>query len=257
VPALRRCDPYCITAPTDSRLGSISGSQICGLHDINPNRFGQVANVVGLADKFGNPTEIYNGLDLNIAARFGRGGTLSGGWNIGNTFVSGAAGGTTFSNTNNCFVVDSPQQLYHCQSENPYQNRIRMNGSYPLPFDLQVAAVYQSLPAANYAALSSVSTTAIQPSLGRPLAGGTRNVTIDLLGTGAAYLDQRINQLDLRMTKMFRLPGRNRVRANIDLYNAFKVSTVLNVISTYGSRWLQPTQILDGRLLKFSAQIDF
>jgi hypothetical protein len=257
VPGLRRCDPYCITAPTDSRLGSISGSQICGLHDINPNRFGQVANVVGLADKFGNPMEIYNGFDLNIAARFGRGGTLSGGWNIGNTFVSGAAGGTTFSNTNNCFVVDSPQQLYHCQSENPYQNRIRLNGSYPLPFDLQVAAVYQSLPAANYAALSSVSTTAIQPSLGRPLAGGTRNVTIDLLGTGAAYLDQRINQLDLRMTKMFRLPGRNRVRANIDLYNAFNVSTVLNVISTYGSRWLQPTQILDGRLLKFSAQIDF
>src|SRR5262245_3519897 len=250
-------DSYCFTAPTDPRLGSVSGAQVCGLYDINPNKFGQVANVVGLADKFGAPTEIYNGVDVNVAARFGRGGTLSGGWNIGNTFVSGAAGGTTFSHTNNCFVVDSPQQLYHCESANPYQNRIRLNGSYPLPYDLQVAAVYQRLPSANYAALYTVSTAAIAPSLGRPLAGGTRNVTVDLLSTGSAYLDQRINQLDLRLTKMFPLPGSSRVRANVDLYNLFNASTVLNVISTYGSRWLQPTQILDGRLLKFSAQIDF
>ena len=108
-----------------------------------------------------------------------------------------------------------------------------------------------------YAALYTVSTAAIAPSLGRPLAGGTRNVTVDLLGTGSAYLDQRINQLDLRLTKVFRLPGSSRVRANVDLYNLFNASTVLNVISTYGTRWLQPTQILDGRLLKFSAQIDF
>src|SRR5262249_36148541 len=63
-------DPYCITAPSDARLASISGSQICGLYDIKPAKFGLVQNVVGLADKFGKPTEIYNGFDLSIAARF-------------------------------------------------------------------------------------------------------------------------------------------------------------------------------------------
>ena len=112
-------DPFCITAPTDARLGDISGSQVCGLYDIKPAKFGQVANVQGLAQKFGNPTEVYNGFDVNIAARFGKGGRISGGWNIGNTFVSGSVGGTTFSGTDNCFVVDSPQQLYNCKSENP------------------------------------------------------------------------------------------------------------------------------------------
>jgi Carboxypeptidase regulatory-like domain len=249
-------DPYCITAPSDARLGSIAGSQICGLYDINPTKFGQVANVVGLASKFGNPTEVYNGFDLNFAARFGKGGRVSGGWNIGNTFVSGAAGGTTFSKTDNCFVVDSPQQLYNCKSENPYQSRIRFNGWYPLPWDLQVAATFQSLPAANYGASYTVSNAAIQPSLGRALAGGTNNVTIDLLPQGAAYLDNRITQLDLRLTKMLRL-GARKLQANVDLFNVFNSSTVLQVNSTYGPNWLMPTQILDARLLKFSVQIDF
>src|SRR5262249_20157760 len=128
---------------------------------------------------------------------------------------------------------------------------------YPLPYEFQVAAVFQSLPGANYAALDAIPTAAIQPSLGRPLAGGTRTVTIDLLPTGAAYLDQRVNQLDARLAKIFPLGGSNRIQANVDLYNVLNSSTVLNVISTYGPRWLQPTQILDGRMLKFSAQIDF
>ena len=34
-------DPYCVTAPTDSRLPSdVSGKQICGLYDISPTKFG-------------------------------------------------------------------------------------------------------------------------------------------------------------------------------------------------------------------------
>ena len=249
-------DQYCITAPTDPRLGSISNSQICGLYDINPAKFGQVSNAVGLADKFGDPSEVYNGFDLNLAARFGKGGTLSGGWNIGNTFVSGSVVGTTFSKTDNCFVVDSPQQLYNCESQNPYQSRIKFNGSYPLPWDFRVAAVFQSLPAANYGANYTVSSAAIQPSLGRPLAGSTANVTIDLLPQGANYLDERITQVDVRLTKLFRFASR-KLQANLDVFNLFNSSTVLQVNSTYGQNWLKPTQILDGRLLKFGVQFDF
>src|SRR3989449_556957 len=38
-------DPFCVTAPVDSRLpGSVSGKQFCGLSDINPGKFGQVDN---------------------------------------------------------------------------------------------------------------------------------------------------------------------------------------------------------------------
>jgi len=46
-------DPYCVTAPTDSRLPNGGGYQICGLYDIKPAKFGQVNSVVTQSDNFG------------------------------------------------------------------------------------------------------------------------------------------------------------------------------------------------------------
>ena len=66
----------------------------------------------------------------------------------------------------------------------------------------------------------------------------------------------RINQFDLRGTKIFR-SDTMRVQANIDAYNLFNSNTPLTLFGTYNARWGQPTQVLDGRLVKFSAQIDF
>jgi len=45
--------------------------------------------------------------------------------------------------------------------------------------------------------------------------------------------------------------------ANVDVFNLFNASTVLNMNTTYGTSWLKPTQILDARLVKLSFQIDF
>jgi len=100
-----------------------------------------------------------------------------------------------------------------------------------------------------------VANAAIAPSLRRNLAG-TTNVTIDLLPQGKAYLQDRITQMDVRLSKMLHF-GHRTLQTNLDLYNAFNASTVLQVNSTYGLNWLMPTQILDARLLKFSMQIDF
>lgn len=249
-------DPYCITAPIDGRLGSISGSTICGLYDIKPDKFGQVFTQRTLASNFGDQTEVYNGFDMNFVLRLPNGAMAAGGWNIGNTYVAGSNVGITFSKADQCFVVDSPQQLYNCESQNPYQSRVKLNGSFPLPKGFQAALVYQNLPAANYGAAYTVSTADIAPSLGRQLAGGTRNVTIELLPLGSGYIDQRVNQFDARFSKIFNLGG-VRMQGNVDLYNLFNSSAALQVNTTYGPNWLQPTQILDARLMKFSVQMDF
>ena len=51
--------------------------------------------------------------------------------------------------------------------------------------------------------------------------------------------------------------GKSKVRANFDVYNLSNRSNVLNMTTRFGPQWLQPIQIMGGRLLKLSAQFDF
>jgi len=248
--------PYCVTVPTDTRL-ALSGQQLCGLYDLNPNRLGQIDNLVTLAKNYGRQTEIYNGVDVNFQLRVREKATLGGGWNIGNAVQLGtAAGGNASSSINSCYVVDSPQQLFNCDVQVPYQSRIKINGSYTFPWGIQVAAVAQSNPGANYTANLAFPSAQIQPSLGRPLsAGAATTVTVPLAKPYSLY-GPRINQFDLRGTKIVRL-GASRIQLNMDAYNLFNVNTPVTLFGTFNARWGQPTQVLDGRLIKFSAQLDF
>ncbi len=144
--------PYCVTAPTDTRL-ALSGQQLCGLYDINPNRVGQIDNLVTRAGNYGEQREVYNGVDVNFQLRLQDKATLGGGWNIGNAVQLGTvAGGNASASTNSCYVIDSPQQLFNCEVNVPYQSRIKINGSVHVPLGIQVAAVAQSNPGANYTA---------------------------------------------------------------------------------------------------------
>jgi hypothetical protein len=254
---------YCITVPTDSRLPT-SGQQFCDLWDINQNVFGQVANVITRNTAYGKHQEIYNGVDANFQLRLREKATLGGGWNVGNAVQLGtAAGGSASAGTNSCYVVDSPQQLFNCKVDVPYQHRIKINGSYTFPYGIQVASVVQSNPGANYGANAAFPTTAgsaIATSLGRPFSGGVANVTIPLVAPLSVF-GPRINQTDVRATKIIRF-GARRLQANFDVYNLFNVNTPVTLFATYNTnpalnRWGTPTQVLDGRLMKFSAQFDF
>src|SRR5207237_546035 len=55
--------PYCVNAPSDARLPSGGGSQICGLYDVVPARFGQVRNVITQSSAFGTQQERFDGID--------------------------------------------------------------------------------------------------------------------------------------------------------------------------------------------------
>ena len=64
-------DPFCVTVPTDARLGSASGSQLCGLADINPAKAALTSHqVITFANNFpGDTSQTYDGFDLNVNAR--------------------------------------------------------------------------------------------------------------------------------------------------------------------------------------------
>jgi hypothetical protein len=123
-----------------------------------------------------------------------------------------------------------------------------------------VAVVYQNNPGPQYTTNISYTTAQVATTLGRQLSGGTRTVTIEVADPNTQF-GPRITQLDIRTSKIVRL-GNRRIQLNADLYNALNGSPVINFFSTYnladgGARWRSPTQIMDGRLAKFSVQVDF
>jgi len=239
-------DPFCVTAPSDSRLPGGGGYQVCGLYNISRAKFGQVSNLVKMSDEFGDAKEIYNGVDVSLSARLGQGIVIQGGTSTGRTL------------TDNCFVVDSPQSLLNCRVAPPFQTQVKLIAVYPLPWGgIQTSASFQSLPGPQITASRTYTNAEVRPSLLRDLAAGTGGtVTVPLIAPGTMYAD-RLNQVDFRMSKIFRLPGNRRIQANMDLFNMFNVSAVLGQNNTYGSSWLRPTNIIQGRLLKFGGQIDF
>jgi hypothetical protein len=274
-------DPYCITVPVDSRLPR-SGQQLCGLWDQRTNP--PTSNLVTFADNYvnkypvagftqGAQTEHFNGFDLQFTARVQRRTNIAGGWSVGNTIQNtaiSANGGQINNSSTQCFVVDNPEMLTSevspCKVDTPYQHRFRVNGSFELPWGgTQLAAVYQDLPGPLIVANVTYTSAQInaQPigALGRNLRNGTR--TIDVLAPFSMFGD-RFRELDIRGSKVFRVAGQRRFQFNVDVYNLLNGSTATFIRNTYTAPgaptrtpWLQPTQVMDGRFVKFSGQFDF
>ncbi len=136
--------------------------------------------------------------------------------------------------------------------------QVRGLGSYVIPkIDVQLSGVFQSKPGALLAANYAVPNASVVPSLGRSLAGGAPNVTVNLIAPGSQYGD-RLNQLDFRAAKLLKFAG-TRMMVGVDLYNALNSSAVLTYNSAFvpGGTWNQPVTVLTGRLIKISAEINF
>ena len=237
-------DPFCITAPADSRLPGGGGGEICGLYDVKPEKFGFIDNVIRASDTY---REIYNGVDLLVNARFGRGGLLTGGGTIGTTTL------------NQCGVVDTPDQRF-CKNSNS-QHQLKLAGVYPLPWDLQFSASLQNLPGVNRLANLVVSNAQVLPSLRRNL-GACRGaaicnatVTVPLIEPGTAR-EPRQTQLDLRFTRLIRA-GRLRIEPKFELFNALNANDPQSLNVQYGPTWPAVGAVLAGRLFKFGAMINF
>jgi len=232
---------FCITLPADSRLPT-SGQRFCGLYDVVPGKFGQVDNLVVPAGRFGKQSDVYDGVDTSITARFANGAFLGGGSSTGRVA------------TNSCFVVDSPQALQYCDVSAPFQTQLKLYGSMPLPWEFEVSGNFQTLPGIPIGADYVVTRAEALPSLGRNLNSTT--TTIANIMPPMTEFEGRINQLDIRFTRSVRI-GLSRVQAMLDIYNVLNASPILAINTRYGPQWLRPLQILDARLLKFGVQLTF
>ena len=220
---------------------------MCRLYDIQPAFFGQVNNLVTQDTNYGKQRRVSDFFSASINARVGSGLRIGGGLDTGRTL------------NDNCFVVDSPQQLLYCRVITPFsaQTQLKLFGSYPLPGRVSLSGVVQSLPGpvilANYPAPNS----AIVPSLGRNLAAGTRGTATVPLIQPQTRFEARQMQLDLRLSKQFTRRSRIRLQANLDVYNVLNANTILAINNTYGGQWRRPTSILDARLVQIGGQLTF
>jgi len=75
--------------------------------------------------------------------------------------------------------------------------------------------------------------------------------TLQVFGKGRS-------QLDVRLSRHFRVGPRIRLQANVDICKVLNANTILGVNNTHGSAaWLRPTAILDARLIEFGGKLTF
>jgi hypothetical protein len=230
--------------------------------DIRREYFGlRPDNLVTSTDSFGDVEDVFTGVDVTLTSKLGVGGVTSGGVSMGRERTDfcavaghasmGSNAATSAGRVGESTISSYPSALY-CQVKPPYQPDWKALVSYPLPwFGLHASATWQNRPGpqvlANYVATSAETT------LGRPLTQNT--TTVNFIAPGTQYGD-RVNQVDVRLAKSVALP-RGRLQATLSVFNLLNSNGILTWTTRYGPSWLTPTSILQGRLVKVGAQLNF
>jgi hypothetical protein len=214
------------------------------------------------ASNFGDPKEIFTGIDLTVDSRM-KGLYLSGGVSTGSTL------------TDSCFVVDSPQAsfssanlreagLYQCRTRVPWAagTQLKLSAVYMLPWEVRTSVTYQNIAGIPLTASYVASNAAVQPSLGRNLAACrdaavcTATTTVDLMQANQTYREGRNSQLNLRLGKIFRV-GKVRMEPQLDIFNLLNANQVLVMTTRYGAAWQNANSILAPRVFKMGVQVGF
>jgi hypothetical protein len=260
---------FSIIAPTDPVLGDVSGQTLGGLYTLTPEgvALGTNNQMIPAGDQM---WETFNGVDFIFDGRLPNGITLAGG------VATGAA------EVHECFVIDNPMQNRdgYCNYAPSWADRTqyKFNGSVPLPYDMAFSFVFQSLPGerrfSNYTIArqrefveQQLGYPLLETGLRVPLFPGGIGFWTDARGgtlTTSRYVDNsvqwepQVTQIDLRLTKILRF-GAGLIRANFDVFNILNANAVTRVIDTYTTPGDYPrvTGIMNGRLFKFGATIDF
>jgi hypothetical protein len=272
--------PFCVNAPPDSNLPGGGGYQVCGLYDLKPSVVAQNLapnSTITFSSNYGGETNIYEGFDLTTVARFARGAFLSAGinaqkrifdqCNLVNAGIVSALGPINNATVNASEVAEIYQDGSRaCHQDLPYRPDLKLLGSYTLPFNVQLSSTFQFTRGIQNggAAPSVLATWATTPAsattLGRAYSAGATTKSVNLMAVGQNYGNDNLKQLDLRVSKGFRL-DKMRFRVDLDAYNLFNSDwpfTVNNTFSTAAtSNWLRPTNVLQSRFFKIGAQFDF
>jgi hypothetical protein len=230
------------------------------VYKINPSLIGKGSPLIDKNSP--NDYRVYNGIEGSFMARIHGGAQVFGGFLIARQ-ISNMCDSTDGTATIGFSQASDPNYLIYCdqtQYSIPFRTQIKLGGTYPLPYGLNVAGTFQSYPGMrNYGSGATnfdyLQQTYIVPAA--QLTPGQASETINLNTPGSLYLP-RWNQLDLRFARKFNLPrGKGNWQIQADLFNALNAHPILAVATNYGTALGQATQALQPRILTLGAQLHF
>jgi hypothetical protein len=261
-------DTLTYTVPADPRLPDGGGFQTSFLIQKDAG-FGAIDNYYTFESDYGDATRYWHGVDLDLRARLQNGLVLQGGASTGRGVRNTCE--ITAALPELLLVVGTNQQISSCDVQEKWLTTVRGLATYTVPkIDVLVSAIIRSevnaavaasgttvaTNGASLAANFNMPNATVQQLLGRPLAGGAQNTTVNLLQTGQFYPERRLNNVDVRFAKVVRLAG-TRADVAIDLYNLFNANTPTSYDQVYGANWLRPTGVKIPRFLRFNVTFDF
>jgi len=256
-------------------VSPLDGSVI-PMYNVSQAALTRVGNVVFTDD---TQREWYNGYEASFTARLPRAASLFGGvtsermlWTL-------------------CNEESNPNNLLYCDARNsgiPFRTQLKLSGSYPLIYGVTVSGTFQSIP--GYLLGTNIPSPTALPSVTQPAGVGTvwsispttryaadcigpctpgalvipnmraANLSVPLAPPGTEYAE-RVNQLDVSFAKWFQTRA-GRVQGQLDLFNVLNRSAVLSVrslnfptASTPSPSYLQPSSVLQGRILRLAMQL--
>ncbi len=259
-----------VPRPGERQQHRRSRQPLCGFYDFTQQRtdlVGQVQNFTTHAKNFGDEIWVFNGFEFNVNARMPGGLQLTGGTMTQRTRIE------------SCYTVDSPMwsptegrgalstgdiapTLSAARTPTGFagtcrrsERRSKLMGVYPLPFwDIQISGAIQALPGP---ALNGTRTYSRAEILGLPAGQTLSAATLALTVVEPnKKFAPHVNKVDMRLSKVVRLGG-SRVTGSLDVFNVSELVGVLAVNTTVGPSWLNPTQVLGGRLFSVAARMDF
>ena len=244
---------YCVDAPEHPRLPGGGGYEVCGYYDLPRELASQRQRQWNNTDNYsGDTSENWHGVDANINVRMA-GATLSGGMSTGRL------------HTVNCAVVDLPGGTVQgstategnfCDTTFPWLTQVKFQGSYMLPYDIQLSGVYRNVPGAtgSRGAGSNGDFRASRADVRFVDCADCRlfrsRVTVDAIPDGTIFLERQ-QQVDVRIGKILNVGG-NRIRAAADLFNLFNANSTQSANNRIGESWPRPTAIQQPRMLQLT-----
>jgi hypothetical protein len=220
----------------------VTGNPIT-VYNQDPATIGQDRFVVRNAEEL---NQDYRGLDIVVEKRFSHRWQLLASLTLSRTTSNRVAPGSSFDIFGIGALAIDPNNLVNAKGQ-PYWDRpviFKMSGSYLLPWNVSLAGNLRIQSGQPRNRLLTVEGLNQGP------------VTVFAVRPGEDRYDT-VFTLDLRLSKIFRIPGGRSLELMVDGYNLTNSSVVLNAVELTGPNYGTPLQIIAPRIFRLGARFQF